>query len=152
MTSPVDHDTIRMLIPAVSKYVSVARSTAAALAERLGFEKERIGEIISAVGEACVNTVQHAYKNGLGYYTGTDIDIQFLVYPTRLTIVVRDLGVGVDPAFVQRYVSLSDAEKPHRVRMGLFIIKQMMDELEIYSDIGRGTQVRMTKYLLPEDN
>ncbi len=69
-------------------------------------------------------------------------------YPEKLTIIVRDMGVGFDPVFVQQYIKRSDAERPESVKAGLSIITQLMDEVEIDSDIGRGTQVRMTKRLL----
>ncbi len=148
MSSLANRDDVRLNIPALSRYVSVARAMAATLAKMSGFETEKINEIISAVGEACINAVQHAYrKNGVGYYTGADIDIRFMAYPTELTIVVRDMGLGFDPVFVENYITRSDAERPDKVKMGLFIVTQMMDAVEIDSCIGRGTQVRMTKRL-----
>ncbi len=149
MSDLANRNDVRLTIPALPRYVSIARAMAAALARISGFEKGKIGEIISAVGEACINAVQHAYqKDGVGYYTGADIDIRFMAYPTELTIVVRDMGIGFDPVFVQRYITRSDAERPDKVKMGLFIVTQMMDAVEIDSGIGRGTQVRMTKRLI----
>ncbi len=148
MSSLANRDDVQLNIPALPRYVSVARVMAATLAKMSGFETEKINEIISAVGEACINAVQHAYrKNGVGYYTGADIDIRFIEYPTELVIVVRDMGVGFDPVFVENYITRSDAERPDKVKMGLFIVAQMMDAVEIDSGIGRGTQVRMIKRL-----
>ncbi len=148
MSNLTDRDNVRLNIPALPKYVSIARTMAAAMAKTSGFGTEKTNEIISAVGEACINVVRHAYKkNSVGYYTGTDIDIRFIVNPKELAIIVRDMGVGFDPVFVQKYITRSDAERPDRVNMGLFIMIQMMDSVEIDSGIGRGTQVRMTKHL-----
>ncbi len=148
MSNLANQDNVRLNIPALPRYVSIARAMAATLAKMSGFGTEKINEIISAVGEACINAVQHAYKkNGVGYYTGADIDIRFIAYPTELAIVVRDMGVGFDPVFVQNYITRSDAERPDKVKKGLFILTQMMDAVEIDSGIGRGTQVRMIKRL-----
>lgn len=148
MSNLANRDNVRLNIPALPRYVSIARAMAATLAKMSGFGTEKINEIISAVGEACINAVQHAYReNGVGYYTGADIDIRFITYPTELVIVVRDMGVGFNPVFVENYITRSDAERPDKVRMGLFIITQMMDAVEIDSGISRGTQVRMTKRL-----
>ena len=148
MSDLANLDNVRLNIPALPRYVSLARAMAATLARISGFETEEINEIILAVGEACINAVQHAYRgNGVGYYTGADIYIQFIAHPTELAIVVRDMGVGFDPFFVQNYITRSDAERPDKVKMGLFIVSQMMDAVEIDSGIGSGTQVRMTKRL-----
>lgn len=142
------HDIVQMTVPALPQYVSVVRSMAMIMAKMSRFETEQIHEIISAVGEACINAVQHAYKPPSGGYVGrTDINIKFVQYPEKLTIIVRDMGVGFDPVFVQQYIKRSDAENPESVKAGLSIIAQLMDEVEIDSDIGRGTQVRMTKRL-----
>lgn len=145
------HDVIQMTVPALPQYVSVVRSMTMVVAKMSGFETEQIHEIISAVGEACINAVQHAYGPQSGRYVGgIDINVKFVQYPEKLTIIVRDMGAGFDPLFVQQYIKRSDAERPESVKAGLSIIAQLMDEVEIDSDIGRGTQVRMTKRL-PDD-
>ncbi len=66
MPSATNPGAIRLIVPALAKYVSVARSSSAAIAEASGFEKEKIDEIVSALGEACVNAVQHVYRNEIG--------------------------------------------------------------------------------------
>jgi len=90
--------------------------------------------------------IQHAYnesKNALGYKT---FRVRYLVYPKRLVIVVKHYGKGFDPHFAMTYVRREKAEETEGTGWGLFLIKALMDEVEIDSTIGTGTEVRMTKY------
>ena len=134
-----------MDIPAKLKYIALPRLVTSLVSKRMGFSKDDEENIEIAISEACINTVLHAYKNS--HNNMKRMHIRYLSYPEKLVIVIRDFGRGFDPYFVQQYVKRKDAEMPEKVGLGLFLIKTMMDEVEVDSSLPGGTQVRMTKYI-----
>ncbi|WP_339622397.1 ATP-binding protein, partial [Eubacterium sp.] len=70
-------------------------------------------------------------------------DLYFQLDQDKLTIRVEDNGEGYEPE------SVSEPELPGNQTggFGLFIIKSLMDEVEIVSNKGMGTSITMVKYL-----
>ena len=111
-------DNVKMTLPCKGEYVGVARLTLSAIANRMGFNIEEIEDIKVAVAEGCTNAIKH----GLDEKFHLDIE----VFEDRLKICIQDSGKG---------------------GLGIFIIKTLMDEVELYSKIGEGSQIKMVKYL-----
>lgn len=131
-------------LAAKEEYVVVARVLTSLIAKRIGFDKDKQEDMGIAVGEACINVIQHAYKSNHNF--NPRLQLRYLRYHQRLVIVVKDFGQGFDPYFVQQYIKRADIEKPERIGLGIFLIKTLMDEVEYDSNPAMGTQVRMTKY------
>ena len=143
----VKPDVIQLVLPAQSKYLAVISRITKAIAQLSRLDSQGIEDLRSAVVEACLNVVQHAYPKNRMYPMREELIVRFLIYPTKLEVVVKDMGYGFDQVFAERYISRRDVGKPARLKMGLHIIKKSVDEIEIDSRIGEGTQIRMTKYL-----
>ena len=128
-------DNVKMTLPCKGEYVGVARLTLSAIANRMGFNREEIEDIKVAVAEGCTNAIKH----GLDEKFHLDIE----VFEDRLKICIQDSGKGynVDE------ISTPDLENPKEGGLGIFIIKTLMDEVELYSKIGEGSQIKMVKYL-----
>ena len=60
-----------------------------------------------------------------------------------LTIEIIDNGKGYD----RSSVSEPDIDNLKESGMGLFIIESLMDEVIVESQEGKGTSIKMTKYL-----
>ncbi len=135
---------VEMNIPCQAEYVGIVRLTASGIATRLEFTVEEIEDIKIAISEACTNAVQYAYANP---ETGK-IHIVFEKQPDKLSIFVSDTGKGFD---VQRALNNPETieDDPEKLGMGLGLtfIKKLMDEAEIKSETGKGTHIRMVKYL-----
>lgn len=131
----VDRKVIRMELPANPEYVSVARLTVSAISNMIGFNIEEIEDIKVALSEACTNAIKHSQKNifQLNFEIGTD----------RLEIEVTDEGVG----YVIKDLAEPNLQDLKENGLGLFIIKAFMDDVEIESDVGKGTRICMTKIL-----
>ena len=57
---------LRLVLPARAENVGVVRHALAGLAEALGMEAGRVGDLKTVVTEACMNAVIHAYEDGAG--------------------------------------------------------------------------------------
>ncbi len=143
--------TFELILPVLAEYISIPRWVVEIIAKRANYPQKEIEEVKIALGEAVLNVVKHAYnnsKNALGYKT---FRVRYLLYSKRLVIVVKHSGKGFDPHFAMTYVRREKAEETEGTGWGLFLIKALMDEVEIDSTIGTGTEVRMTKYLKKEN-
>ncbi|MBN2899233.1 MAG: ATP-binding protein [Clostridia bacterium] len=131
------NDKISLSIPTKSEYVSVARLTSSVIANNMGFDIEEIEDIKVAVGEACNNAVLHTHD------VDHTFDLSFFAENEKLIIEVKDSGKG----FALDSYREPDLENPKEHGLGIFIMKSLMDDLKIDSEVGKGTFIRMTKYL-----
>jgi serine/threonine-protein kinase RsbW len=134
---PLAKDKIMLTLPNTPEYVSVARLTLSGIANRMGFDVEAIEDLKVAIAEACTNALKH------GCGEDCDYTIEFSVFNNRLDIEIIDKGEGFD------YKNLvePDLTKPREGGLGIFIIKSLMDDVEINNYKGRGTRILMRKNL-----
>lgn len=137
-------DLIEIRIPSKSEYVIVVRLTASGIANRLGFSYEDIEDIKMAVGEACVNCVQHAYPKRSDK---DKIIVKFILTMSYLEIIVRDLGRGISQKTVEKYLDIEGKNKKSEQGFGIFLMKNLMDEVNCNTGVTKGTEVRMKKYI-----
>jgi serine/threonine-protein kinase RsbW len=131
-------DIISLTLPNAPEYVSIARLTLSGIANRMGFNIEDIEDLKVAVAEACTNAIKHGCGNDCNY------SIEFSVLKDKLRIEIRDGGEGFD------YDKLKepDLTKPREGGLGLFIIKTLMDDVEIFNNNKScGTRIIMYKNL-----
>ncbi|WP_284141783.1 MULTISPECIES: anti-sigma B factor RsbW [unclassified Virgibacillus] len=138
-------DFIEMRIPAKAEYVGVVRLSISGIANRMGFSYEDIEDLKVAISEAITNAVSHAYTaedNG-------EVTIGFGVYSNRLEIMVADHGGSFDLKDIKDgtgpYEQNESVENLREGGFGLFLIKALMDKVEINNNYG--VIVLMTKYL-----
>lgn len=129
-------DNVTISLPSKGEFVSVARLTASAIANGMGFNIEDVEDIKVAVGEACNNAVQHSLSNDR-------VDLIFTMSETCFVVEIEDSGYGFN---VETYES-PDLMNHKGNGLGLFIMKSLMDDVQIYTEIGNGTRIVLTKYL-----
>jgi serine/threonine-protein kinase RsbW len=126
-------------VPGKPEYVGTVRMTVAHVASRAGFDIEAIDDIKVAVSEACTNIVQHAH----GELDFTYDVVLELEEDKKLKITVKDTGIGFG---MEDYVEPVPGESQGS-GLGLFIIRALMDEVDLRSEPGSGTDIHMIKYL-----
>ncbi len=148
-----------MEFDAVSLNESFARVAVAAFVAHLNPTLEEVADIKTAVSEAVTNAIIHGYDNVYGYSKHGDSQPAYLIiHPGKvwlrcclekdvLRIEVEDRGKGMDN--VEQAMEPLYTTKPEydRSGMGFAFMEAFMDELEVHSEPGRGTVVRMTKKL-----
>jgi serine/threonine-protein kinase RsbT len=117
--------------------ILVARQQGRALAEQLGFAGSELTVIATAISEVARNMVEYA---GAGEMVISPLDAGFR---HGIVIVSRDEGPGIPDVAraLQDGYSTSGG-----LGMGLPGARRLMDEMEVVSEVGRGTTVIMKKW------
>lgn len=127
---------VEMRVPRRAEYVRFARCAAKTLALQLDFTYGDACDVELAVAEACTNAVEHVSAT-----TCDEMVVSFLVEEDHLTVEIRDDGPGFDPQSID--APHSDPETDSG--LGLTVIRAVMDAVDIESESGGGTAVRMSK-------
>ncbi|MFY9202964.1 MAG: anti-sigma F factor, partial [Limnochordia bacterium] len=130
---------VRLEFPSESVNVLFARTAVAVFASQLDMTLEEIEDIKVAVSEAVSNCVIHAYRN-----TSGNIVLECRYSLEELEISVEDFGCGI-PDIVQAAEAGYTTVPEERMGLGLVFIHELMDHVNIASEVGKGTKVIMTK-------
>ncbi|WP_043932889.1 anti-sigma F factor [Bacillus sp. EB01] len=128
---------------ALSQNESFARVTVAAFISQLDPTMDQLTEIKTVVSEAVTNAIIHGYENdpeGI-------VHIHVAIEGELVDIVIKDTGNGIadiDEARQPLFTTKPDLE---RSGMGFTIMENFMDEVEVLSEQGSGTEVRLRKNL-----
>lgn len=133
----MNNDVITIKLPSKAEYVSIARLAASVISNTVGFDIEDIDDIKVAVGEACNNAVLHG-KNEEEVY-----EIAFKLSDEKIHIEVKDNGIGFDE---EKYEE-PDLDNLKGNGLGIYIMKSLMDEVDIIANDKDGTTLKLVKYL-----
>ncbi|MBR5232150.1 MAG: anti-sigma F factor [Clostridia bacterium] len=123
---------------------SFARVTVCAFTVPFNPTMDVISDLRTAVSEAVTNAIVHAY----GESGGQIVMEAALREDGMLFLSVRDFGCGIadiDKAMQPFYTTQPEKE---RSGMGFSVMQSFMDKIEVESQIGEGTCVRMEKRVL----
>ena len=129
---------VSMSFLSLSENVGIARLAAASFAAQLDFTINEIEEIKVAISEAVSNSVIHGYGEIVG-----NIDFNMILYDNKIEYTIIDYGRGIENIELARQPAYST--DPERMGLGFVFMESFMDELEIKSEYGQGTTVRMCK-------
>jgi serine/threonine-protein kinase RsbW len=128
---------VEIYIPSELGYEKVAISAAAVVAQKMGFSPDRIEDLKTAVGEAVTNAIEHGNQ--------FNVEVKVLVV---LTVEERSLALHVVDEGRKPIPDISlEREIRHDNRgWGMFLIKNLMDEVEVVAQPGRN-EIRMVIHL-----
>jgi serine/threonine-protein kinase RsbW len=146
MSTTAPRPTIELCIPSELGYEKVVRDAVAAFARRFGFEQERIEDLKTALGEACINAIEH----GNAHAPGMRISVCCECDELRLTVEIQDGGLRqysghAGPAAIERKLS---GHAPLR-GMGLMLIASLVDEAGFADSPEGGNVFRLALYRRP---
>lgn len=130
--------------PSHTENLEPIRSFLATIAQKAGFDETAVMEIEIAVEEACVNAIKHAHKND----AAKPLHLRITIDHQKLTVVVKDQGQGFDPKQIEKRNAWELLAKPQPRGRGIPMMNMLMDEVDFAFENGRGTQVRLVKYLV----
>ena len=106
-----------------------------------GLPDEDVSGVALAVREAAANAVRHGNR----MRAGTQVLVHVRLHPDRMEIVVRDEGDGFDPSELPDPLAPSNLLKPSG--RGIFLMRNLMDEVSFGFPEGGGTVVTLAKSL-----
>lgn len=120
---------------------------------------DELQDVKTAVSEAVTNAIIHGYEEvDLTEFEDSNAAARKQVEMTciregkKLTVIVEDHGVGIENVEEARQPFFTTKPDMERSGMGFAFMETFMDEVEVFSEIGKGTQVTMTKYIISEGN
>ncbi|HEX3075454.1 MAG TPA: anti-sigma F factor [Lachnospiraceae bacterium] len=125
-----------------SQNESFARIVVAAFAAQLNPTIEEVADIKTAVSEAVTNCIIHGYDGKEG-----KIRLSCSIQDNQIKVVVTDTGKGIEN--IEKAMEPLYTTKPELERsgMGFAFMEAFMDDLEVVSEIDKGTTVTMTKVI-----
>ena len=117
-----------------------ARVAVAAFMTQLNPTEEEVADVKTAVSEAVTNVIIHGYEKEV-----RKVYIKCMIEENIFTVEVCDQGKGIEnieEAMCPMYTTRPDQD---RSGMGFAFMEAFMDSVEVESELGKGTRVRMKK-------
>ncbi|MBO4369314.1 MAG: anti-sigma F factor [Desulfovibrio sp.] len=132
---------MRLDFSACPENEAFARTVIAAFLLPLNPTLEEMGDVKTSVSEAVTNAIVHGY-GGRGGTVRMRSDIRDT---GEITVDVVDNGCGIDDVAKAREPFFTTGPEGERSGMGFTVMESFMDSVEVASEKGVGTTVRMRK-------
>lgn len=136
-------EVISVRFPSRLELLSLLDHVTTTLCERMKFDSETCSQVSMSVIEAGTNAIQH----GHGRNAALPVDVNFLLFPDRIEIDVRDQGKGFDLDSVNGDITSPEHLLDARGR-GIYIMRVCMDSVEF--DFSNGTLCHLVKRRPPD--
>ena len=133
----------KLTIQSKTAELNKVREFVSAAAQEFGFSDEEVSTIALAVDEACTNVIKHAYK----YDSSRSLSITINPDKKRFEVLVTDTGLQFDPDGLQTPDMREYIAHLRKGGLGVYLMKNLMDEVEYQIEPGRKNEVRLIKYL-----
>ncbi len=135
----LDDRTVEVNLPNVSGYERIAMECSASFAKIGGLVKERIEDLKTAVAEACLNAMEHGNRD----HPDSRVTITMYLGDKDFKVSVMDAGDGMSviPQHIDIKKKIEGLEPPNG--LGLFLIQQLVDQVEFKKMNGGGHVVKM---------
>jgi anti-sigma regulatory factor (Ser/Thr protein kinase) len=126
--TPASLPDLELSLAARAENVAVVRHVLGGVGDALAFATDELADVKLAVSEACANVVVHAYAERVPGLLAVELS----ALPGQVEVVVRDQGCGMSPR----------PDSPG-LGVGLPLIASLASSLELTTQPGQGTEVRM---------
>lgn len=133
---------LELHIPSILGFERVAMDFTGAVAKMMHFPEERIEDLKTAVAEACLNAIEHGNKLN----STTKVGITLTLHDSKLQVAVTDQGSGVGAVDTPSIDTKIEGETSPR-GWGIFLIKNLVDEVQFETAPEGGNVVRMVIHL-----
>lgn len=138
---------MKLCFQARSENESFARVAVAAFLTYLNPTIEEIEDIKTAVSEAVTNAIVHGYNEK----ECATVYVSCMLYKSKkeyvLQIVVEDTGKGIENVEKAMEPMFSTSQNQERAGMGFAFMEAFMDDVQVSSEVMKGTVVTMFKRL-----
>jgi serine/threonine-protein kinase RsbW len=136
---------IELRLPSKLGYERVAMDTASSLARRMGFQEDRVESLKTAISEAVTNAIEHGNQHD----AAMKVVVLLTAREDELIVSVADQGrKQLDQDCTTKQPQIEEAfEKSDKGGWGIWLIRELMDEVEFTTAPSGGNQVRMVIHL-----
>lgn len=153
MGNKIMDNNMNLEFDAKSQNESLARIAVAAFLTETDPTIEELNDIKTAVSEAVTNSIIHGYNEGPGKVFIScrliskiyEKDENTYSLDSMIKIEVRDEGVGIEDIEKAREPLFTTKPELERSGMGFMFMEMFMDKIEVQSNLGKGTIVKMEK-------
>lgn len=134
------YNEMKLEFSSISENESFARAAVSAFIVKLNPTLEELSDIKTAVSEAVTNAIIHGYEKQQGMVT-----IVGKLEDNTIFLEISDQGEGIPD--IQKAMEPLYTSKPEldRSGMGFAFMEAFMDDLQVESEPGKGTKVKMRK-------
>jgi stage II sporulation protein AB (anti-sigma F factor) len=132
---------MKLSIASRSENEALARVTVAAFVAQLDPTMNELTDVKTVVSEAVTNSIIHGYDNDPNGIVTITAELEGDV----VRITVEDQGSGIADLEQARQPLYTSKPELERSGMGFTIMENFMDEVEVTTAPGAGTQIRMIK-------
>ncbi len=126
------------VIKSESKYLKPLRNKLKLFFKKMRFSQKICATFLLVAGEACTNSIRHAYQGKKGHKINVTIQVQ----KSKIVFKIRDYGKKIDLSRVK--TPRLPRKKPHG--LGIYLLKTMMDKLKYNTSHAKGNELILTKY------
>ncbi len=121
----------------------IAQMTVKEVARKFGFADAAIFKIELALEEAITNVIHHAFEAG---ERGT-FEIICERIPLGIKLIIKEKGLPFDPSQLRQFEPSKDLDDVSAVGLGLFLMKESMDEVSFHNLGAEGKETHLIKYI-----
>jgi serine/threonine-protein kinase RsbW len=129
--------------PSHTENLEMIRDFTCRLGHKAGLDDMALMDIAVAVEEACVNAIKHAHRN----IAAKPLRLRIEIGNHKLAVLVRDQGHGFDPDQLNERNAQELLARAKNGGRGIVMMKMLMDEVHFEAENGKGTQVRLVRFL-----
>ena len=134
---------MRLEFAALSDNESFARMAVAAFITPLNPTLEEMSDVKTAISEAVTNAVIHGYENRNSLEDR--VYMNCMLQGDVLEVEITDRGIGIEDVRLAMEPLYTSKPEQDRSGMGFAFMEAFMDNVEVESETGCGTSVRMCK-------
>jgi serine/threonine-protein kinase RsbW len=130
---------VTLTLPSEIGHERIAMASLASFAKMHGYSLARIEDLKTVVAEAAINAMEHGNKG----QADAVINIVFHYCDDAIQITVADQGEGIKEGLPQPDIERIVKEIDPPVGFGVYLIRQLADEVEFNLDVASGHCLRM---------
>lgn len=133
---------VHLRLPNDPEYLPVAQAFIRETASRFGLGGSSLGQIEVASEEAVINVIKHTYD--------VEENDTFEIVCEKLTngirVIIKERGIPFDPNLAPRYQPAADIEDADSSGLGIFLMRELVDECTFRNLGPEGKETVLVKY------
>ena len=139
----MSNQTLELKVPNSNLYLPVIQDVVEKFSEMRGFQKNEIMHLQLGVEEVVSNINKHAFDEN----ENKTFDLIFVPSELGLEIIIKDMGIPFDPSLMPEFKPEELSESFSDKGLGVFLLKQFMDDVSFVNRGKKGKETHLFKYL-----